>query len=82
VEQRKYELRRQVLDDLDAMLDDEGKAIIRLYYMERGGRRCTVGDIASYLGKTPKAADNKLRRILADFREYMVKKGLRPDDII
>jgi RNA polymerase sigma factor (sigma-70 family) len=81
-EHRKYELRRKVLADLDGMLDDEERVIIRLYYLEQGENKCTVNDIAQYLGKTPKAADHKLRRILADFREYMFRKGLRPDDIL
>jgi hypothetical protein len=79
-EQRKYELRRKVLADLDGMLDDEERVII--CYLDQGKSNCTVNDIAKYLGKTPKAADHKLRRILADFREYMFRKGLRPDDIL
>ena len=57
IEKSKQQLRGEVLRDLAGLLDDEGKVMIRLYYLESGEQRCTVGDIARYLGKTPKAAE-------------------------
>ncbi|GFO63271.1 transcriptional regulator [Geomonas paludis] len=82
IEKRKELLRREVLKDLEELLDDEGKVMVRLYYLEQRERKCTVSDIANYLGKTPKAADHKLRRILDGFRNHLAGKGIGPDDIL
>jgi RNA polymerase sigma factor (sigma-70 family) len=69
---------REVLDNLDG----EDLLILRLRHPEGERKPISIAEIGRMLGKSEKAVDKKIRKILIRCRERLLEKGCRSDDFL
>lgn len=74
---------RQVILELLESLSGEEKLMIALRFpFDDEEETKSVREIADMLGRTEKAVDNQIRRILKRFRATLLERGLALDDLI
>ncbi len=75
--------RQLVIQALLETLDGEERSIIAIRYpLDEDEIPQSVREIASMLRRTEKAVDNQRRRILKEFKEMLLKRGVALDDLL
>lgn len=74
---------REAVAGLIAQLDGEERFMLRMRFPADGGEEPkSARDIGQLLGMTEKSVDARIRRVLARFRETLLRQGLSLDDLI
>lgn len=83
IRRQKESLAREALEEALAGLSGEERLMLRLRFPgEDEGVPKSIGEISRMLGITEKAADARIRKILAGCRETILRRGLSLEDLI
>jgi RNA polymerase sigma factor (sigma-70 family) len=76
-------LRKQVLDEFIGGLSGEERLMFRMRFpADEEEEAKSFSEIARFTGLTEKAVDHRVRRLLAGFREKLLKRGIGLDDLL
>lgn len=80
---QRHAMSREIIRELLDSLTGEEKSMIAFRFpLEEKVEPKSVREIAAMLGKTEKAVDNQIRRILTRFREILMERGLALGDLV
>lgn len=75
-------LRSRVLDEFIDSLSGEEQMMLKMRFPADGEEPKGFAEIGRLIGATEKAVDHRVRRLLAGFRERLLKQGIGLDDLL